>query len=137
MASTDISIMVKLLSIPMSAGFTYLCCFVCTFTTESFLRYASYSYESLWYKWPINLQRILLLIILDAQRPQAFDGFEIINLDSPAFAFHENIIAVHCCISGNTSCYQLQFNVQKFGEIKMRACVRLALIDPNIRRYAN
>lgn len=68
-----------------SAGNIFLYCYVGTFTTVKFLRFSDVAYESLWYKFPIELQKYLRLIIADAQRPRAFDGFGFMDLNLVSF----------------------------------------------------
>lgn len=81
----DMGIMLVLLGIIICAGNVFLYCYVGSFTTENFLQYANVSYESPWYKIPINLQQYLRLIIADAQRPQIFDGLGIFELNLMLF----------------------------------------------------
>lgn len=47
--------------------------------------YADVSFESLWYKFPVNLQKYVLMIIANAQRPQIFSGLGIIDLSLMSF----------------------------------------------------
>lgn len=70
----------------MSTGNILLCCYLGASTTESFLRYADITYESMWYRFPVNLQKYLQLIIEDTQRPRAFDGFGFIQLNLMSFS---------------------------------------------------
>lgn len=57
----------------------FLYCFVGSLTTDQFHRFGDISYEFEWYQLPIDLQKYLTLIIADAQRPQVFTGFNIID----------------------------------------------------------
>lgn len=81
----DIGIFVASMSIIMSTGNIFLYCFVGSFTTENFWRYADASYETLWYKFPVNLQKYLRMIIANAHRPRIFNGLGIINLSLMSF----------------------------------------------------
>lgn len=79
-------IFIALISIVTSAGNIFLYCYVGTLTTVQFLRFSDVVYESIWYKFPVKLQKYLRLIIADAHRPRAFDGFGIMDLNLVAFA---------------------------------------------------
>lgn len=74
-------IIIGVFGIIMSTGNIFLYCFVGSLTTSIFWGNADIAYESLWYKLPIDLQKYLLLLLVDAQRPIIFHGFGIINLD--------------------------------------------------------
>lgn len=69
-----------------SAGNIFLYCYVGTFTTVKFLRFSDAAYESLWYKFPVGLQKYMRLIIADAQRSRAFDGYGVMDLNLMTFA---------------------------------------------------
>lgn len=90
----DIRIFIVLLSMVVNAGNVFLCCFVGSATKEIFWRYGDISYGSVWYQFPIRLQKYVLLIIVDAQRPRVFSGLGIIELNLIAFGkvlfFREN-----------------------------------------------
>lgn len=58
-----------------------MCCYVGSYTTENFLRFGDASYESMWYKLPTDLQKYVILIIAEAQRPRVFNGFGVIDLN--------------------------------------------------------
>lgn len=77
----DMGILVGILTIVTGTGNIFLYCFVGSLTTTMFRRYADLSYESLWYKFPVDLQKYSLLIIVDAQRPRIFDGIGFIELN--------------------------------------------------------
>lgn len=81
----DTSIFIVVMGIFVTVGNAFLCCLVGTWTKDNFWRYADISYESLWYKFPIDLQPYLRLIIADAQRPCIFNGFGIIELNVTMF----------------------------------------------------
>lgn len=74
-------------------------CLIGTNTTENYLRYANAPYESLWYKYPIDLQQYVTLIIANAQRPRVFRGFSTIDLNLEVFtkvcAFNSRHLANH------------------------------------------
>lgn len=78
-------IFVAFLSIIMSTGNILLYCYVGSLTTDLFHSYGDISYESLWYKFPVNLQQYLRLIIADAQRPRVFRGFGYLTLSLMLF----------------------------------------------------
>lgn len=78
-------IFIAVISMMTSAGNIFLYCYVGTVTTVKFLQFSDAVYESLWYKFPVELQKYLRLIIANAQRPRAFDGFGIMDLNLVAF----------------------------------------------------
>lgn len=86
MKSLNSNIFIVLQCVPLGTGYVFLFCSVGSYTTDNFLRFADISYESLWYKFPPDLQKYLRLIIADAQRPQVFRGFGIVDLNLMAFA---------------------------------------------------
>lgn len=81
----DMSILVVIMSIIMSTSSIFLYCFVGTLTTTIFWQYATVSYESLWYKFPVNLQQYVRMIAANAQRPHIFSGIGIIDLNMTFF----------------------------------------------------
>lgn len=89
--SFDSNIFFLLMCASLSTGCVFFFCSVGSYTTDNFLRFADISYESLWYKLPVHLQKYLPLIIADAQRPRFFRGLGIVNLNLMAFT------KVVCC----------------------------------------
>lgn len=85
MKSMNFNIIILLICASTSTGCVFLFCSIGSFTTDNFLRFADISYESLWYNFPVDLQKYLLLIIADAQRPRIFQGLGIINLNLATF----------------------------------------------------
>lgn len=81
----DMGILVVIISIIMSTGSIFLYCFVGTLATTIFWKYATVSYESLWYKFPVNLQQYVRMITANAQRPHIFNGLGIIDLNMAFF----------------------------------------------------
>lgn len=79
--SLDFNICMMFLSVSLSSGTVFLYCWVGSFTTHNFSRFANASYDSLWYKLPIKLQKNLLPIIAAAQRPHIFHGFDLIDVN--------------------------------------------------------
>lgn len=69
----------------MSSGIAIVCCYVGSYTTKKYLRFADVSYESLWYRVPTYLQKYLVPILADAQRLQVFNGLGIIDVNLIAF----------------------------------------------------
>lgn len=75
----------------MGFGSVLLLCWVGSHITDNFVRIAGISYESLWYKFPIDLQKFMRLIIADAHRPVVFQGLGIIDLNFVAFTKVSNL----------------------------------------------
>lgn len=81
----DFKVLLVSLAVFLSTGVVFIYCFMGTFTTEQFLLYADISYESMWYKFPVKLQKYLALILADSQRPRYFDGLNLIELSLVTF----------------------------------------------------
>lgn len=81
----DPSILVLIFGASSGTGTTFLYCLIGSWTTEQFLLFGDRSYESEWYKMPIDLQKIVQLMIIDAQQPLVFNGFGIIDLSLMTF----------------------------------------------------
>lgn len=81
----DPNILVLIIGANTSTGTTFVYCYIGSLTTEIFFLYGDISYESDWYKLPIEQQKLLQLIIADAQRPQIFHGFGIIESNLTTF----------------------------------------------------
>lgn len=84
----------------------FVYCFVGTYVTEAFLRYAATTYEIHWYKLPIQLQPFALLIIADAQRPCNLTGLGIFDLNLALFS---RVVILH-----TTKNSDLQLNIHHF-----------------------
>lgn len=107
----------------MSTGTVFLYCYVGTFTTAQFLNYGDASYKSLWYRYPLDLQKAVQLIIADAQRPLIFHGFGIIDLNLMVFTKVRVLVTLYDqvermnhkldrSVSGDENRVQLLFDVQ-------------------------
>lgn len=81
----DLNILVFFNALLSSDFAVFLYCYIGSLTTDQFLRYGDISYESGWYRLPIDLQTFIELIIADGQRSLSFHGFNIINLNLNAF----------------------------------------------------
>lgn len=81
----DLGVLTLLSTVLGSPGTVFLYCFIGSLSTDQFIDFGQRSYEFDWYKLPINLQTFVQLIIADAQRPQIYNGFNIIDLNLPAF----------------------------------------------------
>lgn len=82
----NLTIVLVLLNVAMSTCTTFLYCYIGSITTENFLRYADISYESMWYKFPLDFRQYLRLMIGEAQRPRVFQGLGTIELNLDKFA---------------------------------------------------
>lgn len=85
MKHLDLNALLLVIAFQMATGIVFLYCFTGSLSTEQFYRFGSMTYESDWYKWPNELQKYVLLIIANAQRPQIFNGFNVIDLNLLAF----------------------------------------------------
>lgn len=80
----------------MSTGTVFLYCLTGSFTTNQFLRFADEAYESMWYKFPVDLQQYLRLIIANAQRRRVFHGFNFIELSLMTFGKVCRLVIAKC-----------------------------------------
>lgn len=94
-------IIVLLICASTSTGCVFLFCTIGSFTTDNFSRIADASYESLWYHFPTDLRKYLLLIVADAQRPRMFEGLGVIDLNLMTFT---KVIQTDSC--GRTNTFQ-------------------------------
>lgn len=120
----NMRIYIALLGIVVCSGSVLLCCYVGSFTMDTFECYASTSYESLWYKFPNGLQKYVLLIIAEAQRPKAFEGFGFFLLDLVTFSKVRKLRSQPITtydrlfrLAGDASRNQLLFDVQTFSRV--------------------
>lgn len=81
----DLSLIKFVVVVLASNCIVYLYCYVGSLTTDQFLRYGDVAYEFQWYKLPVDLQKYFPLMIANAQRPQIFTGFSIIELNLVTF----------------------------------------------------
>lgn len=70
----------------LSTGVVFIYCYMGTFTTDQFQLYADISYKSMWYKFPVRLQKYYVFILADSQRPRYFNGLGFIDLNLVTFA---------------------------------------------------
>lgn len=92
MKHLDPTLCVLIFSAHTSTGTTFVYCFMGSLTTEQFLGYSDIVYESDWYKMPIDMQKLLQFVIIDAQRPHIFNGFGIIDSNLTTF-----VKVIHTC----------------------------------------
>lgn len=82
----SINIVFLILVVLMSTGSVFFYCFIGTFTTSQFFNFGDITYESLWYKFPVPLQKFLPMIIENAHIPCIYSGYNIIDLNLMTFA---------------------------------------------------
>lgn len=75
--------------IAMSILFFY--CYCGKYATEQFDKICDSVYELNWNVLPPKLQKFIIIIIANTQRPLLYHGFYIINLDLSTF------VQVRCC----------------------------------------
>lgn len=63
----------------------YAYCYVGRHSTDYYLAYADYLYESNWMYLSIELQKTFILMIANAQRPLRYHGFHVAVLDFELF----------------------------------------------------
>lgn len=67
-------------------GYAFLMCFFGKAATESFEKMSHCLYEFNWQQLPINLQKYLIVMIGNTQRPLYYQGLGICVLDLETFA---------------------------------------------------
>lgn len=84
----DIDFDISLLMIALStSGLSlFLFSFFGKMATESYEKMSNSLFESDWQNLSINLQKYLLLMIRNAQRPLHYHGFRVISLDLETFS---------------------------------------------------
>lgn len=82
----SINIVFLILVVLMSTGNVFFYCFIGTFTTAQFFNFGDITYESMWYKFPVRLQKYLPMIIENAHIPCIYNGNNIIDLNLMTFA---------------------------------------------------
>lgn len=80
------SICVLLIVVSVGLGNLFLFCFFGTLGTESFERMADYLYESNWFEMPIRLQKNIIMMIQNAQKPIYYHGFGMAILQMGTFS---------------------------------------------------
>lgn len=81
--SFDSSITVLTIVVSMSLLFLY--CYYGKIATDSFEEMADCLYQSNWQSLPIELQKYIVFMIANAQRPIIYHGFGVVNLDLQTF----------------------------------------------------
>lgn len=122
----DPHIVLVMISASLSVGCVFMFCMVGSYTMDNFLRFAGISYESLWYKFPIDLQKYLQMFIVDGHRLVVFRGLDIIDLNLMTYSrvcrksarrqrrnSHLNFLG----FSGDANRRHLLFDVKKFCQI--------------------
>lgn len=84
--SLNFTFIIVLMNFSLSTCCIFMLCHVGSMTTKTFLRFADIPYESMWYKFPLDLRKYLPLIIGEAQRPRVFHGIRMIDLNLTMFA---------------------------------------------------
>lgn len=81
----SLTVFVVLVSVCVAISNLFLYCHYGDVTTESFLRFDDSIYELKWYDLPTNLQRPLIAMIANAQKPLYYHGFGIFHLNLQLF----------------------------------------------------
>lgn len=63
----------------------FLYCYFGVLATESYEQMADALYKSKWHKLPIFLQKYIVIMIIDMQKPIHYHGFGIADLDLVIF----------------------------------------------------
>lgn len=64
-----------------SSSNLFLYCYYGKFTTDSYLAFNQSVYESIWYLLSLKIQKTMVLIIGNAQRPLFYHGSHIVSLN--------------------------------------------------------
>lgn len=74
------------MAIVVSSSNIFLYCYYGKYSTESYEKMADILFESKWIKYPIYLQKYLILMITNTQRPLYYSGFGIAILNLETFS---------------------------------------------------
>lgn len=71
----------------MYAGISnlFISCFFGKLATESYSKMTDYLLDTNWYEYPSNLQKYLVVMVANTQRPIVYHGFKIVILDLGSF----------------------------------------------------
>lgn len=78
-------IILLFISSPLGLLYIFLLCYFGKGATESFEKMPDCLYESNWHKIPIDQQKNVLLMLINAQRPLYYDGLNIAALNLETF----------------------------------------------------
>lgn len=92
----NINILLMPISIFISSANLFIYCFVACNSTEQYLKLADMLYESNWPRLSINLQKIVNLMILEAQKPIHYHGLYLVELRLGTFmkVCYEGLLSV-------------------------------------------
>lgn len=86
MQDPDGIIVLLLISAFVAMSILFLYCFCGKFSTDQFEKMCDCVYELNWPELPRKLQKYVILMISNMQRPLYYHGFYIVNLDLSTFA---------------------------------------------------
>lgn len=75
----------------------FLYCYFGVLATESFKSMTDSLYESEWSKFPVALQKYVIVMIANMQKPLRYHGFGIANLDLVTFIGVRIIQSIQFC----------------------------------------
>lgn len=81
----------------MSNITVFLFCRLGSLTTIQFHRFGDISYNSEWYKMPIEQRNYIELLIADAQRPLIFHGLKLVDLNLLTFTKVQFTLSYYIC----------------------------------------
>lgn len=81
----DWNIILVILAICMSFGTIFVYSFTGSLVTSSLLQCADDTYDVLWYRFPANVQKILIIILMEAQKPLRFHAYKIAYMNFEIF----------------------------------------------------
>lgn len=85
MEHPSVDIFYTLITIGTNLSNLLLYCYYGKQTTDYYAAYADCLFESQWYKLPVDLQKVMLMVIGNAQRPLFYHGFRIARMNLETF----------------------------------------------------
>lgn len=76
----DTNILLMSIAVFISSWNLFVYCFTACNSTEQYTKLADMLYESNWPKLTVNLQKIIILMILEAQKPIYYHGLSLVEL---------------------------------------------------------
>ena len=89
-------------------GILLIYCYVAHKSSECFLQLATILYNSNWKQMPINLQKLIIIMIIEAQKPILYGAYALFNLNLETFIKVNAEIWMSQCII--TNCFYLQIH---------------------------
>lgn len=105
----DFGFFIYMLALLTGLSNLFLYCFFGKFATHSFEKMIRSLYEFNWMHLSVDLQKYVILMIINAQKPLFYHGFGIVTLNLETFTKVRYKISAVACHSNTT--YQTEFTI--------------------------